>query len=537
MQGGIVFFFAACYDIIVFYNIIKVIGLKKKNYWNTLAEDVFSKKLLLFFVILITAACFGFTITNYSIGIDDIASDYYLHTNKIGNMIQQGRLLHVVFNLLTNTVDFIPYFNDFVGAVLYALSALLYCGLFQYITGGKFSTAALTAFCGIYISSSVIAEKYIYNLDVVVTILSYCCSAIALMYAYRFVKEKDRTLLLKAIPVLMVAIASYETFLFLYFCGVFAVFLLEIVVNKEDKPFLTILWEGIQYALILGAAIVLYYGLVAVLQLLFPSETVYIRYSVWHTSGLGFFGTFGLLTRDFFQYFVDSFAAGYVPIIVFTIASAIGLVLFGWLSWKRKNVWLLVCYAAMWIGNFIIHYVAGFFTPRAAQTFCFFTAFVLLMLLHIVGVRPLLRNVVIAAIALLVYVQSADMNRWFHNDYVRYQKESFLVDTLATKIASEFDVSKPLIFTNAGIEGYLNTDVYPGGHANGNSMFYWLGYAFGDKTQPFISELFRVHGYDFIVSPTEEQYDAAMLEAEDMPAWPAEGSVQEFDEFIIVNFG
>ena len=129
------------------------------------------------------------------------------------------------------------------------------------------------------------------------------------------------------------------------------------------------------------------------------------------------------------------------------------------------------------------------------------------------------------------------MNRWFYNDHVRYKKEAFIIDTLANKVVSQMDASKPLVFTNAPITGYLNTDLYPGGQANGNSMVYWIGYAFGEKTQPFISEVFRMHGYDFIVSPTADQYDAAHVEAETMPAWPAEGCIQEFDDFIVVNFG
>ena len=199
--------------------------------------------------------------------------------------------------------------------------------------------------------------------------------------------------------------------------------------------------------------------------------------------------------------------------------------------------WLLLCFAALWIGNFPIHYVGGSFMARAAQTFCFFTSFVALVLVSSVEIRKPLRSVVLAAVVLLVFVQSADMNRWFYNDHVRYKKEAFIIDTLANKVVSQMDASKPLVFTNAPITGYLNTDLYPGGQANGNSMVYWIGYAFGEKTQPFISEVFRMHGYDFIVSPTADQYDAAHVEAETMPAWPAEGCIQEFDDFIVVNFG
>ncbi len=509
--------------------------MKQRSYWKTLEEDIFSQKILLALVLLTTVACFGFTVTNASIGIDDPAREYYLFSNKIGNMIQQGRIFHVIFNLFTGTVDFIPYFNDFVGAGLYALSALLYCGLLQTVTRGKFSQSALACFACVYISSSVIAEKYIYNLDVVVTMLSYCAAPLALLYAWRFVREGKAALLAGAVAVLMVSLASYETFIFLYICGVFSIFALEIALNQRKMTFGEIFLEGLRYAAILAAAMAAYYALVWLLQMMYPSEVVYIRYNVWKESGLSFLGTFWMMTKEFARYFADSFRNGYVPVVVFSLASLAGLGLFAALSWRRKNLWLLVCYLAMWVCNFVIHYVGGSFMPRAAQTFCFFVAFVLVMLVQ--GSEKKLHSFLLAGVCLLVFIQSADMNRWFYNDYMRYKKEAFLIDSLALKVASEYDVSKPLVFTNAGIEGYLNTDLYPGGHVNGNSMIYWMGYAFGDKTQPFIAEVFRMHGYDYIVSPTPEQYDQACIAAETMPVWPKQGSVQEFADFIVVNFG
>lgn len=148
-----------------------------------------------------------------------------------------------------------------------------------------------------------------------------------------------------------------------------------------------------------------------------------------------------------------------------------------------------------------------------------------------------MQKLLYAAVALLVFVQSADMNRWFYNDYVRYQKESYAVHTLANKLLATRDTEKPVVFTNSPYSGYLDTALYPGRQVNGNSLLYWCGYAFQNKEQPFIAEVFQMYGYDFVRSPTEEQFDAACLAAETMPAWPKEGCIQEFEDFIVVNFG
>ena len=145
-------------------------------------------------------------------------------------------------------------------------------------------------------------------------------------------------------------------------------------------------------------------------------------------------------------------------------------------------------------------------------------------------------------LCLLVLIQSADMNRWFFNDYVRSEKEGYVVHTLATKLQSGYDLSKPVIFTNCPDHwqkdgGYLMTHLYPGADVNGNSVIYWCGNTVTDYCPTFISDLFRLYGYDFLVSPTVELAQAAQEAAEGMPIWPQNGCIREFDDFIAVNFG
>ena len=511
--------------------------MTRKTYWQTLTEDILQNKRLLFFTILTTVLCFGFTITNFSMGIDDCARNYYFYSNSPGSMIQQGRLLHVALNLLTRSIEFIPFFTDFVGAALFALSALLYCALYQYISGNRIPLAALLSFSCVYISYPITVEKYIYNLDVIATMVSYCCSAVSLMYAYRFVNEKHPLLFCKSVAVLMAAVGSYESYMFLYFCGVFSVLILDILFNDSRKNFRSILIDGLKYAAILIAALVLYYGLVQLVQLATGQAVIFTRDSFWSDPDTGFASKLLTVSKNIVSFFLESISCRYIPGLVFLLFSGISFVLAGILSFRKKNIWLLPSFLALWFGNFLIHIVVGNFMARAAQTFCFFIAFIVMLLVSSFWTRTFFKRVLTAAVVLLVFVQSADMNRWFYNDYVRYQKETFVIDTIATKLVAEYDVSKPVVFTNSPYSGYLDTTLYPGKQVIGNSLIYWTGYAFGDETQPFISEVFYMHGYDFITSPTAEQYAQALIEAESMPAWPTDGCIQEFDDFIVVNFG
>ena len=511
--------------------------MKKRTYWNVLTEDILKNRVLVLSVLFTAILCFGFTITNFSIGVDDSAGSYYLYGTSKGTMIQQGRLLHVALSRLTGAIEFLPFFTDFTGAVLFSVSALLYCGFFQYMTGSRLSLAALASFACLYISNSILVEKFIYHLDVIPTMLSYCFSPLALMYGFRFVKEKKDALFLKTVAALIPALASYESFATLYFCGVFAIFLLEIIVNQEKKAFRAILLEGLWYAAALILAMAVYYTLVYLIQVLTGQDGIFVRYNYWAESGRGLVGTFLHLTEKFIGMFRDFYLARYLPVRLFLLASLLCLPLSLFWALRRKNGWVLLCFAALWLGNLLIHYVSGNFMTRTSQTFCFFGGFTTILLLEAVKPKRLLKALTACAMALLVFVQSADMNRWFYNDYARYQKEAFVVNSVASALAGSYDLSKSVVFTGSIDTGYLDTALYSGRQVNGNAMLYWSMDAFGDKTQPFVREIFRMHGYDFILSPTPDQYDRAQEAAQTLPAWPNAGSIQEFSDFIVVNFG
>lgn len=511
--------------------------LETGSFWKLLRDSVLKNKLILWSTIFVAVLSYGFAITHYSIGVDDPAAWHYLHTDGELSMIQQGRLAHVLLEWLTGVVEFIPFFHDFLGVALFVASALALCGVFQYVTGGAFSAGSLAAFSGIYLSYSLINEKFIYNLDMIVTMLSYLAFAFALLYGYQFVYERKRKALPAAFAWTILSISSYESFIFLYVTGVFFLFLLKIFVNREKISFTQLLCKGLQFAAILAAACLVYYGAVVIVQLATQQFGKFNRDTRWSRSE-GFWETFllawkrvaeGMRQRDYF------------PILVFDLAAALGGGIFAVLSIRKRTVSGFLCFLGFLLSNFLIHVAGCEVLYRAAQGYCFFVAGVALLLLYQLETlnrgtvrKWLLRGGYILAIY-LVFLQAADLNRWFYNDYVRYQKEEFAIHSIATRLVAECDVSKPVVFTNRDYSSYLYS--FRGDNqTNGNSMLTWAVGAFGEPTSPVMIELFRMHGYHFLQSPTYQQAVEAEKLAENMPPWPQKGSIQEFDQVIVVNF-
>lgn len=510
----------------------------KRNYWQNIKETLLSNKVLILTILFITVLSYGFTITNFSIGIDDPLREYYLYSRDWGSQIQQGRITQVILNYLTDAVDFIPFFTDFLGACLFAVSALLFCGLLQYVTDNHFSTFSLAVFCCIYISYPINADKFIFQLDVISATLSYCCCAISLVYSYMFVFEKHSVQsLVSAVLFLMISIGSYETFLFLYFCGVFSIFLLRIVICNDKISFTKLILKGMQFAAILVASTIFYYLAVTVLQIVTRQYGVFTRGNIFQldflTNGHLFskFPTFVKTIYNRIHYFASE---GHTALQIFEIITVLGAFLFLYLAIRKKNPWVILCFIGLFAGNLLLFLVSAFDT-RMCQSFCFYIAFVILILLQQVSPKGFLYKIACILIASLIIRQAATINQVFYTDYKRYQQEAFTIHSIASELIAEYDITKTVVFTNTPDYRYLESLCLPQTGTNvGRSMIYW---ASEDDMQSAFWDMFKMHGYTFLRKPSAEEYELALQESEDMPSWPNKDAIRELDNIIIVNLG
>ena len=50
-------------------------------------RDLLQNRRLLFCAVFVTILCYGFAITHYSIGVDDVARNYYFYSDGSGSML------------------------------------------------------------------------------------------------------------------------------------------------------------------------------------------------------------------------------------------------------------------------------------------------------------------------------------------------------------------------------------------------------------------------------------------------------------------
>lgn len=499
---------------------------------NSVKDKVFSNKKLLFFVVLITILSYGFTVSNFSYGIDDPADIHYFHTNNYGNMIQQGRLGQLFLDRIFGVGRLVPFFNDFVGAFLLMSSALVFILLFQYVTDGKLSDTAAVVFAGVYISYPIINEKFIYNLDVIATTLSYLCVPSALIFVCIFIDSrfKKKSAFIYSVLLTCIAVSSYETFIFLFIQGFFALQIVRILWNGEKIRFGQMVKEGLIFAAVLLVSMLLYYLAVFVCQMT--------------TGQLGKFSRSGTImaafgSKEWSQVFVTNLKSAmtnfaYLSIKIFIVISVLGFALTVFWTIKKKSFVLLFSGVFLYIANFILPAVMAQVLYRTCQTFCFTVAFIMLTAVYTFQNKKALRIAVSVVSAYLILIQCVDLNLWFYKDYTRYKKEEFAINSIASRLTAECDCSKPIVFVSGDSDlSIFETSNWPS-QVNGSSMMRWGVGVFGDDTSPVMLRLFELHGYPFFVSPNQEQCDLAKQLCDGMEPWPAKTSIKEFDEIIII---
>lgn len=432
--------------------------------------------------------------------------------------------MHVILFYITGLADFIPFLNDFVGAILYMGSALALCCLVQKASGSAFSTVDLLVASCVYISLPIVSFKFIYEIDVVVTMGSFLLVPCSIYAAMVFLEGGGRRYLALSLLLLLFGISSYESFNAVYVCEVLMVLALEsLFLGKKPKR---LLGEGVKFAAMLVAVLVLYYCLVKVVQFA-TGNPAYVRSSV---AGAASFldGFKSVRDRLFFgeHFFAWEIAAFLVALCVFG----------GVTSFLHRAPFAFVLVVGVALFSLSIQLVQAYVYYRTCQAASVVAFFATLLVLSVFSERRNAFVAIVVVFGLLVTVQLRDINLWFYKDWTNYQKNVYAINRIATDLEKECDLSKPVCFVNRDYGSFLMT-WDDGQQEIGESPLISSIDFLGDVRSPATIYLFEQQGYDYLIMPTKEQAEEAVSLSEGMPPYPHDGYIKEEEGFIIVNFG
>ncbi|MGC4040939.1 MAG: glucosyltransferase domain-containing protein [Flavobacterium sp.] len=203
---------------------------------------------LFFFSIITSFIGYGFTLTNYSLSVDNettIGSTYVLSLGRWGTTLVRYYIFH----------GHLPYFTVLLGLILMSVTAVILAKLF------KIDGIMSYIFCALFLTFPQLSYQLVFTMQADVVPLGFLCSALSVKYFLdgleNLFSKKSIMLLLASALLLMFVIALYQA-LFIIPIVIYLIILFQRTFNT-DYTFKAEFKNGLYFGALLIVGVILYY--------------------------------------------------------------------------------------------------------------------------------------------------------------------------------------------------------------------------------------------------------------------------------------
>ena len=510
------------------------------------------KKFYWLLVIGVFILCFGFLLTNQSIGIDDENFKFYFDNYGI---VASGRYGYILLMKILNSYEYLPVWRDVIALIVLLIGVVITSGLFKYLSNDKISEIAITVFSCIVVSYPLLAKMFAYisiNIEVALILL---LAGFALFCTFRWFVDKKIRYPIFSIMFLTFGISMIENCLNYYVTGAIIGLLLIYIYGNEEFEFakgnekckiINLIKSLTFFAVISGVSIVANSILsrLSAFYLKIPMGRYSNKFLVWDLSNISsqISAFFHNLWNVFKGYYTSTFYFKIYILAIF-IFFIIGVLY----TIKRKSVIPILLVVACIASTFAFYLITGN-VNMVTRTFVVYSVFAgssFAMLYEMVNVKYL-KILVLLSVVVIVFYQTKEVNKAFNEDYKRFIKDSNMAADINREIEKQYEgiPSLPVVFLGSPLpyseidnrmdEVFLRSmfsDNEDGNSLHIHAFFDMLGYHYRNP-------LDKEFTYDDVGKLSESPVvRAAKKDADDMPIWPQEGSVKVTDTAIIVKLG
>ena len=486
-------------------------------------------------VSIVMCLSYGFAVTHYSIGMDDLAFDRYVHGTYILSAKRWGTW--GLYNLLQIN-EFTPFWLDAVVAIFMVIIATVLCAFLRKQYGDKIKIWGYILFASLIISNPLSNHFFIYqstNLAIVISNLMVIICAITIFENY-FDKNKMKINIISGL-ILAIPISMYESCAQTYLVVLFAtIFIKSTLLNSEvsGKKLFKYFCMSIGMLLI-GIIIYLIIGQILVVFL--------DKYGLLHRNYA--FNRSRWVSKDFLEFSMPeklwiinkfvlreiSIVSGYIPVVAFGIFSIIVICVEIIKLIRTSKSARTIGALGIIFSNFIL--IAVFLTVLYRMQFSWIvsTGFLGLYVYQSLENRNVLKYISRIAAVLLIIIQTRSLNQYFYNDYKRYEKEKIIANDIAINVMKNCDYkNKPLLCIiqdeTKGRKYRINSD-------NGYSLIKWGVGAF-EEYQTELTKFINEQGYNFLYI-TDDDANAAYTSFYELDEERKKEYIVELENVIIVN--
>lgn len=480
-------------------------------------------------IIFVAILSYGFAITHYAIGVDDLCFDRYVSGTYILSAKRWGTWL--LYNLL-NITEFSPFWLEFIVTTFMVIISVVLCAFFKRNLKDKISVLGYVIFSSIFISNPIINHFFMYqstNLSIVISNLLVIISVILVMENY-FGNKKNGVYIISALFI-TIAISMYEscaqTYLVLLFISIFIK-----IINKEEKNLFKYFCTSISF-LVIGILGYWVTGKITlfILQILGLEEKNYALSGILWTNKkfwqLSNYSKIRNLDRLLFTPLIYD-TIHYYPTKILVISSFIVLILELIKSYKiNKNNRLLITLAIIF-SNFVLIVVQVKLLYRTQFSWILTTAFFGLYIYKTFANKKVLKYIINIGFVFLIICQTRNLNQLFYQDYQRYEKDKMLANEIAMDIVKDTDYkNKPIVYIKELKDTITTTNI------DTKSVIDWGLNAFNENGAE-ITKFINNFGYTFLTI-SKEEYTEAKEQYEMLDEETKNKNIIELEDYIIVN--
>ncbi|MEK3880308.1 glucosyltransferase domain-containing protein [Paenibacillus sp. FSL M7-0420] len=496
--------------------------IRDKYYWVTVSLTI--------------ALAYGFTLTNFSMGVDDESFELYISD---GGLLAQGRWGGYIARFVINTYDFLPFWRDLLGVLLIAIGITFWGYIIQKFSDNYFNNVAITVFACVAISCPLIADNFIFMLTTIEMGTVFCLIPLALNGFFEYTMQKRNFLkMLPSVFLCNCALAFSELAIVYFLFGVFMLCFISVNFSKSKTELLTLL-KGLFFI-----AVVIFVNsiITSILQKIFsvaPSgyTSNYIKYDLSNV------GTFMDSLSGFIKEFVGFKYIWHSMGIYMAFISALVLLIYSAMCFiKNKKISIFLSGLGCVFSAFSMYFITGnlHLVNRIFITNSVFTGFVAALIYMCFSnkeyFRIKFRIITTTLIVLIVLYQTKYMNQVFYVDYQRYQLDLAKMNSIAMELEryNAGNNRKEVVFI--GLPENYNLKL---GDTEGYSIFQWDRFSGIESELKKSGRIFRfmnLHGHN--IKPLTEINEQEILNnAEGMECFPHEGYVKDVGKYLIVKLG
>lgn len=499
-------------------------------------------------VILTAALCFGFTLTNHAIGVDDPTPQFIWYIDsKI--LLSQGRWGYELISPFVNVSAFLPGWTDFISVCIYLLTGMIWVVIFTEASGGRYTKASGVIFSCLYISFPYLARIFIYMSADLLSAGNMFFASLGVWSVWKVFERKEgkKKHAIVAVACIVIGYGFYESTIIYFVCGTMIAIFLKSIFVSIDK-FKIIICRMVIASMVVCCGFFLNFLILQYFLMHYQQySSQYISRYIVYDFGKNVFTQIWHIIQELVKAIVWNEEIVYASLrlsIVFLLLLSICV------SLKKKNILPMMLAVGVIISNFALILGTGNLEimydvvqnkQRMLVTYGLFTSFCISLIYSVVmhlhigwseNFRKGIMYLQIAVFSILILRQTGEMERIFLSDYQRATLDRQKAGYINYEVEKYDWQNKPVVFI-----GYMDDYLATKERDPLSSYFHFFGQWTELENHNYISFYMSGLGYVYPVGLTEGILEDALQESVGQPGYPKDGYVTEYGNYIVVKLG